>query len=52
MPNKSLRLKTSDTAIKEHFQPEAGNEILKDVLLKLTPMTAVRPTYVSVSDIW
>ena len=29
--------------MKEHFQPEAGNEILKEFLLKLTPMGIVIP---------
>ncbi len=44
MPNQRLRLKTSGTAMKEHFQPEAGNEILKEFLLKLTPMELKSPT--------
>ena len=43
MPNERLRLKTSGTAMKEHFQPEALNEILKEFLLKLTPMGIVIP---------
>ncbi|MEH2013124.1 hypothetical protein [Nostoc sp.] len=33
------RLKTCGrAAIEEHFQPEAGNEVLKGFTLKLTPM--------------
>ena len=44
MPNERLRLKTSGrAAMKEHFQPLAGNEILKEFLLKLTPMGIVIP---------
>ncbi len=31
-------LKTSGTAIEKHFQPLAGNEVLKGFGLKLTPM--------------
>ncbi|WP_375470186.1 hypothetical protein [uncultured Nostoc sp.] len=29
--------------MKEHFQPEAGNEILKEFLLKLTHMSIAVP---------
>ena len=39
MPNERLRLKTSGTAMKEHFQPETGNEVLKGFTLKLTRMS-------------
>ncbi|MEH2391306.1 MAG: hypothetical protein V7K21_06365 [Nostoc sp.] len=39
MLNERLRLKTSGTAMKEHFQPEAGNEVLKGFELKLTPIS-------------
>ncbi|MEH2391941.1 MAG: hypothetical protein V7K21_09885 [Nostoc sp.] len=38
MPNVRLRLKTYGTAIEEHFQPEALNEVLNGFALKLTPM--------------
>ncbi|MEH2278666.1 MAG: hypothetical protein V7K40_28755 [Nostoc sp.] len=43
MPNETLRLKTSSTAMKEHFQPEAGNEVLKGFTLKLTRMSNAVP---------
>ena len=29
--------------MKEHFQPLAGNEVLKEFLLKLTPMSIALP---------
>ena len=39
MPNVRLRLKTCGrAAIEVHFQPLAGNEVLKGFALKLTPM--------------
>ncbi|MEH2277010.1 MAG: hypothetical protein V7K40_20045 [Nostoc sp.] len=40
MPNERLCLKTSGTAMKEHFQPEALNEVIKEFLLKLTRMSS------------
>ena len=43
MPNQRLRLKTSGTAMKEHFQPEAGNEVLKRFAFKLTLMGIAMP---------
>ena len=44
MPNERLRLKTSGrAAIDLHFQPEAGNEVLKRFWLKLTPMSSAVP---------
>ncbi|MEH2317781.1 MAG: hypothetical protein V7K24_11790 [Nostoc sp.] len=44
MPNVRLRLKTGGrAAIEVHFQPEAGNEVLKGFALKLTPMNIVVP---------
>ncbi|MEH2320473.1 MAG: hypothetical protein V7K24_25985 [Nostoc sp.] len=39
-----LRLKTGGRAVIEvHFQPEAGNEVLKGFALKLTPMASCPP---------
>ncbi|WP_334828614.1 hypothetical protein [Nostoc sp.] len=39
MPNVRLRLKTGGrAAMKKHFQPLAGNEVLKGFALKLTRM--------------
>ncbi|MEH2404560.1 hypothetical protein [Nostoc sp.] len=37
MPNQRLRLKTSGTAMKDHFQLEAGNKILKKPLRVYAP---------------
>ncbi|QFS42787.1 hypothetical protein GXM_00260 [Nostoc sphaeroides CCNUC1] len=44
MPIKRLRLPYWRQSHQEmHFQPEAGNEILKEFLLKLTPMSIAVP---------
>ncbi|MEH2364904.1 hypothetical protein [Nostoc sp.] len=44
MHSERLRLKTCGrAAIEEHFQPEAGNEVLKGFELKLTPMSMAFP---------
>ncbi len=40
----SASLTRGRAAIEEHFQPEAGNKVLKGFELKLTPM-ASRPPY-------
>ncbi|MEH2455550.1 hypothetical protein [Nostoc sp.] len=51
MPNERLRLKTSGrAAIEEHFQPEAGNEVLNWFTLKLTPMSSAVPLLRVASD--
>ncbi|MEH1963998.1 MAG: hypothetical protein V7L05_30020 [Nostoc sp.] len=49
MPNGRLRLKTSGrAAFEQHFQPLAGNEVLKGFWLKLTPMGSAVPLHLAI----